>query len=314
MSDMATHWTTRLYPGTYRRAFAQEVSAVIADVEAERGRWAGALEKSAVIGHALRLRTRLDSARPAGRLLARAVPVLVAVTAPLSLSLLIAWCAASRPHADRLMYAPAAYAPWCAVLFFTLIARWTAARLGAGLALLGALVSLPLVRGLYGAEGFAQEWKTLVGLAVAALLVLLAPPDLPPVGNGARWTVALVGLALAVPLTAAAVMTFGGPQEEYLVQFDPRDTYLSIVPQILVLPTAIAVARSRRAVASALALMAALPLAFALSVQLTELQRGAFPWWALSSSAAGLLALPLYGARMLQRRRARVQRRAAEAP
>ncbi|MGW3957785.1 hypothetical protein ACWEKM_44545 [Streptomyces sp. NPDC004752] len=309
MSDMPTHWTTHLYPRAYRREFAQEVSAVIADVEAEQGRRAGTLEKSAVIGHAVRLRMRLDSARPTGRLLARAVPVIVAVTAPLSLSLLIAWCLPPSPHADRYMYAPAAYAPWCAILFFTLIARWTAARLSAGLALLGALASLPLVRWLHGAEGFAQEWKTLVGLAVAALLVLLAPPDLPPVSNGARWTVALVGLALAVPLTAAAVMTFGGPQEEYLVQFDPRENYLSIVPQILVLPTAIAVARSRRAVVLAVSLMTALPLAFVLGAQLAELKRGAFPWWALSASVAGLIALPLYGARVLQERH-RATRRA----
>ncbi|MFF0221780.1 hypothetical protein [Streptomyces sp. NPDC004629] len=307
MSTPPQHWTARLYPPARRHEFADEVSTAIAQVEAERGRWAGTVERAAVVGHALRLRTRLDSARPGGRLLAAAAPAVIAVSAALSASLLVVWQLPPLPWDGEPGYTPAAYAPWIAVLICALAARWTAARISAGLALLGALLSLPLVYWTDGADGLAQNRNALVGLALAALFVLAVPPDLPPVGPRARRTMALSALAMGVPMVAGSITVFetlASPDEFVDARADPFHLLFFFTPLVFAIPLALAVARSRYAPALAALLLGAAVFGFAPTIApVIEIPYGTRGLWAQASFATGLIALIAYCVRAVRERR-----------
>lgn len=311
MSTPVPHWTTRVYPPDYRRTYAAEISDLIACVRADEGRLAGALEMVAVLGHALRLRTGLNSARPGGRFLAGLLPLTVPVAAALSLTLLVVWRIPLLPWDGAHAYTPLAYVPWLAVLGFALAGRWATARIAAGAALFGAAVSLPLVSWTDGAEGLVQNRSTLIGLALAAVLVLAAPPDLPPATRGARQKMALITLALGVPLLVGSVTAFqaaSGPGTTTSARPDPLHLLFFFTPLVLAVPAALAVARARYAPALAAALIVApvlalLPPGFLASVPYDTgglLADGVF--------GTGVIALAAYVVRSTRERRRAVAR------
>ncbi|MBA2807719.1 hypothetical protein E0500_009905 [Streptomyces sp. KM273126] len=306
MSMPAPHWTTRAYPTAYRREYAAEVSDLLSQVTADRGRLAGVLEQAAVLGHALRLRTGMDSARPGGRFLAGLLPLAVPVAASLCLTLLVVQQLPSLPWDGERAYTPLAYVPWLAVLGCALAGRWAAARIAAGAALLGAAASLPLVRWTDGAEGLAQNQATLAGLALAALLVLAAPPDLPPTSGGARRTMVLIALALGVPLLAGSVTVFQvatGPYATADARPDPLRLLFFFTPLVLAVPAALAIARARFGPALAALLIAGSVLAFVPVGQLGEVPYGTGNLWARMTGATGVLALLVYAALRTRERR-----------
>lgn len=306
MSTPAPHWTTRAYPSAYRRKYAAEISDLISRVTADQGRRAGALEEAAVLGHALRLRTGLNSARPGGRLLAGLLPVVVPVAAALCLTLLVVWQIPPLPWDGERAYTPLAYAPWLAVLGCAFAGRWAAARIAAGAALLGAAVSLPLVRWTDGAEGLAQNRATLVGLALAALLVLAAPPDLPPAADGARRTMALIALALGVPLLVGSVTVFqtiSGPNTTTGARPDPLGLLFRFTPLVLAVPAALAIARSRYAPALAALLIVGSVLSLLPPGGPAQVPYAAGSLLAIVVFGTGTLALAMYAVRTTRDRR-----------
>ncbi|MPY54550.1 hypothetical protein [Streptomyces acidicola] len=306
MSMPAPHWTTRAYPTAYRREYAAEVSDLLSQVTADRGRLAGVLEQATVLGHALRLRTGMDSARPGGRFLAGLLPLAVPVAASLCLTLLVVQQLPSLQWDGERAHTPLAYIPWLAVLGCALAGRWAAARIAAGAALLGAAVSLPLVRWTDGAEGLAQNQATLAGLALAALLVLAAPPDLPPTSGGARRTMALIALALGVPLLAGSVTVFqvvSGPYATADARPDPLRLLFFFTPLVLAVPAALAIARARFGPALAALLIAGSVLAFVPVGRLGEVPYGTGNLWARMTGATGVLALLVYAALRTRERR-----------
>lgn len=306
MSTPAPHWTTRAYPPAYRREYATEVSDLLSQVTADRGRLAGALEQAAVLGHALRLRTGLNSARPGGRLLAGLLPFTVPVAAALCLALLVVWRLPALPWDGQRAYTPLAYVPWLAVLGCALAGRWTATRIAAGAALLGAAASLPLVRWTDGAEGLAQNQATLAGLALAALLVLAAPPDLPPISGRARRTMALTALALGVPLLAGSVTVFqavSGPYATADARPDPLRLLFSFTPLVLAVPAALAMARSRYAPALAALLITGSVLAVVPAGGPAWVPYATGRLWAQLTFGTGVLALVAFAVRVIRERR-----------
>ncbi|GAA2984649.1 MULTISPECIES: hypothetical protein [Streptomyces] len=101
----------RLYPAAYRRQHGAEIAATLADIADAEGRWGVRRETAAVAGHALRMRTGLGSARPAGRALAGLTPYVVAVAASLSAALLVVWPLEPQAWDGERTYTPLAYAP-----------------------------------------------------------------------------------------------------------------------------------------------------------------------------------------------------------
>lgn len=117
------HPVIGLYPAAYRRQHGAEIAATL-DVTSGVGRLEALRETAAVAGHALRMRTGLDSARPAGRVLAALIPCIVAVAASLPAALPAVWPRDPLPWDGERTYAPLAYAPWPVVLGCLLAGRW----------------------------------------------------------------------------------------------------------------------------------------------------------------------------------------------
>lgn len=305
----ATHLQSavlRLYPAAYRRRHGVEISATLADVAEGEGRLGVLRETAAVAGHALRMRTGLGSARPAGRLLAGLVPHMVAVAASLSAALLAVWPLKPLAWDGERTYAPLAYAPWLVVLGCLLAGRWAWARTAAGAALLGAAVSVPVAYWSGGAEGLSQNLPTVLGLALAALAALAAPPDLPPASTRARRNAALTALALGIPLVVGAVTVFqtvGGPGVMVSARPDPMGLFVRFAPVVLAFPAAAALARVRYGAVAAAALAAA---AFASTVPVGWLSEvvpyAAGPWIAQFAFATGVAALAVRLGRRLRSR------------
>lgn len=306
MSAPAPHWTTRVYPAAYRREYAAEISAVIANVTANEGRRAGALEKAGVLGHALRLRTGLDSSRPGGRFAAGLLPFVIPVAAALSLTLLTVWRIIPLPWDGRRSYTPLAYGPWLVVLGCALAGRWVATRAAAVLALLGAAVSLPLARWTDGPAGLAENLPTAVGLGAAALVVLAAPPDLPPTGGAARRAMALIAFALGAPMLVGSVMVFQAVSGAYTVtdaRVDPMHLFTYLMPVVLAVPAAVAMSRSRYGAALAALLIVGSVLVFLPTGLLAEVPFAAGGVLAEVVFGTGILALALYAVRGIRERR-----------
>ncbi|MFF4243738.1 hypothetical protein ACFYY2_04615 [Streptomyces sp. NPDC001822] len=252
------HRAVRLYPAAYRDEHGAAITATLADI-AEDGRGSGVMrETAAVAGHALRMRVGLDSARPAGRALAGLVPYAVAIATALSAALLTVWPLEPMARDGERTYTPLAYAPWLLVLGCLLAGRWAWARAGAAAALTGAALSIPIAYWTGGAAGLSQNLATVLGLAVAAVLVIASPPDLPPVGSRARRDAALTALAVGVPLVVGSVTVFQaltGPGGTESARPDPIRLFLLFAPLALALPTAFGVARVRYGALAAAALV-----------------------------------------------------------
>ncbi|MEU9133722.1 hypothetical protein AB0D08_37485, partial [Kitasatospora sp. NPDC048540] len=201
-----------LYPARYRELHGEDIAATFAEATEGLSGRAVLRERLDLASHALRLRLRMASTDPAGRMLAGAAPVALAlgvgeclydqvwylhnVTQALSHM-------ATRPRLAAFtsgMYL-ALVVPWIVALLCAAVGRWKPARRAAVLGLLTEAVSWGLV--------FGHAWQMygeLARIALLAALVLLAPPDLVDTARRGRWEV--TGLALGAGLPLAALATF----------------------------------------------------------------------------------------------------------
>ncbi|MFB7294129.1 hypothetical protein [Actinacidiphila glaucinigra] len=254
------HPVIALYPAAYRRRHGAEIAATLEDAGAGAGRLEALRETAAVAGHALRMRAGLGSARPAGRAVAGLVPYVVAVAASLAAALLVVWPLDPLPWDGERTYTPLAYAPWPVALGCLLAGRWAWARIAAGAALLGAGVSVPLAHWSGGPAGLSQNLPTVLGLALAAAVVLAAPPDLPPVGTRGRRSAALIALALGVPMVAGSLTVFQALADVGVTEpgrADPMHLFAFFTPLVLAFPAAWGLARLRYGAVCAGTLIAA---------------------------------------------------------
>nr|BEK63045.1 hypothetical protein KPHV_02720 [Kitasatospora purpeofusca] len=189
----------RLYPSSYRAAHGEEINAVLAEAVRHAGPRTALREWAALAAHAVRLRTRLGSSDPAGRILAGAAPSLLAGGAALSPLHLVFGTLAAGP--DPHWAASAAQsAPWLLALLCLTLGRWAPAR-----ALLLAAVAV---------AAFTPHPEP--GLwAVTAVLVLIAPPDAVDLSRGGRsWAVGSAA-AVALPLSGLTLLWLGTRPEDH---------------------------------------------------------------------------------------------------
>ncbi|MFJ4675465.1 MULTISPECIES: hypothetical protein [unclassified Kitasatospora] len=200
-----------LYPVRYRALHGEDIAAVFARTAEGLPRRAVLRERFDLAAHALRLRLRIGPTDPAGRVLAGAAPVTLAIAAGRCLFFLL-----SRLHerVHRIRYPfpgsglghavldavllVAGTLPWLLALALAAVGRWRAARITG---LLAALVEV----GIQELEGIYQLWLVgyLLGLLLVGALLLLAPPDLVDVTKRGRWEAAGLALGVGLPLIAA---------------------------------------------------------------------------------------------------------------
>ncbi|MER8187979.1 hypothetical protein [Kitasatospora sp. NPDC094015] len=199
-----------LYPARYRELYGEDIAATFA--EATEGLTGRALlrERLDLASHALRLRLRIASTDPAGRILAGAAPIALALGVGESLYDQ-AWYVedviravsrvATRPAlaAGTLGAYAALVVPWIVALLCAAAGRWKPARRAAVLGLLAETAFWELILGhtwqMYGE--FAR-------IALLAALVLLAPADLVDTGRRGRWEVTGLAIGAGLPLAALA--------------------------------------------------------------------------------------------------------------
>ncbi|GLW74312.1 hypothetical protein Kpho02_66100 [Kitasatospora phosalacinea] len=206
-----------LYPRRYRAAHGQDIAAVLAETTEGLNRREVLREHVDLAAHALRLRLRIGPTDPAGRLLAGAAPLALAVAAGRALAFLPAQ---SYEAVHRIRYPfpglglghavlaavllLADSLPWLLALAFALAGRWRAARTT------GVLAALTGV-GLQLLEPMDTLWRvycTAVPAIVGALL-LLAPTGLVDTTARGRRESAALALGIAVPMIA--VLHYGIP-------------------------------------------------------------------------------------------------------
>ncbi|MER5782331.1 hypothetical protein ABT104_11495 [Streptomyces mobaraensis] len=173
----------RLYPAAYRAAYGQEIVDVHREMTAGMPCVARLRADADLAAHALRVRTRLDSASSAGRLFALAAPFALAAAAVDSGLRLTRWYAGLvlSPAPVRVQLA-ALDGSWTLYLLLSLlvcvgaVTGLTGRRaLGAGMTvcgLLGTVAQWAVTPHLYG-EGAATPGAALLTVVV----VLACPPD-----------------------------------------------------------------------------------------------------------------------------------------
>ncbi|MFB8240222.1 hypothetical protein ACFC58_27115 [Kitasatospora purpeofusca] len=199
----------RLYPAEYRAAHGEEINAVLADAVQHAGPRTALREWAALAAHAVRLRTRLSSSDPVGRILAGAAPSLLAGGAALSLLHLLLGALPAGPDAHWAVGA-APSAPWVLALLCVALGRWAPARV---LLLVAALLQ-PAAAFIGSPE--LPELPELPGLwAVTAVLVLIAPPDAVDLSRrGRSWAIGSAA-AVALPLSALTALWLDTRPEDY---------------------------------------------------------------------------------------------------
>ncbi|WP_052708994.1 hypothetical protein [Streptomyces sp. NRRL S-495] len=192
-----------LYPAEYRAAHGEEIKAVLADAVQHAGPRTALREWAALAAHAVRLRTRLSSSDPAGRILAGAAPSLLAGGAALSVLHLLFGALPAGPDAHWAMGA-AQSAPWILALLCVALGRWAPAR------------ALLLLAALFQPATSFTENPELPGLwALTAVLVLIAPPDAVDLSRrGRSWAIGSAA-AVALPLSGLAVLWLDTRPEDY---------------------------------------------------------------------------------------------------
>ncbi|MFJ2582939.1 hypothetical protein [Kitasatospora aureofaciens] len=202
-----------LYPAKYRAAHGEEIAAVFAETVQDTGPGTALREWTALAAHALRLRTRLSSTDPLGRIAAGAAPFILAGAAGLSMVRLLTGLFLldhfgsedfGLPVSLRaLMVAQAC--PWVLALLCASLGRWTPARI---LVLLGILGRI----GSELASTPSPRWAFTLFLLlllpaglVPGTLLLITPPDAVDLTARGRSRLVLAFLALAVPMSALAV-------------------------------------------------------------------------------------------------------------
>ncbi|WP_328988518.1 hypothetical protein OG394_20070 [Kribbella sp. NBC_01245] len=190
----------QLYPAAYRTAHGQEIVDVHRELTEGLPRAARLRADADLVAHALRVRLRLDSASPAGRLFVLAAPFALAVGAVNSGIHLMTWYTGialspgsvwSHLSTTDGMWAlhVLLLAMVCVGAIIALSGRWA---LGAGLAvggLLGIAVQWTIAAPQYGEGAFEP-----VAAVLTAFVVLACPPD----RRGDRRLAAAAGAMAAV--------------------------------------------------------------------------------------------------------------------
>ncbi|WP_457033323.1 hypothetical protein [Kitasatospora sp. P5_F3] len=202
-----------LYPARYRAAHGEDIAAVFADATEGQSRRAVLRERRDLATHALRLRLRIGPTDPAGRVLAGAAPVALALAAGVALYFLLPELREMvyrirHPHpglglGHALLNAGielAFTAPWLIALVLAVLGRWRAARIAGAVATLLGLGVMALFMQFHYMAG------EMAGTALVGALVLLAPADLVDVTQRGRWE--MVGIALGAGLPMIAVTEF----------------------------------------------------------------------------------------------------------
>ncbi|MFJ8434056.1 hypothetical protein ACIQ9P_22410 [Kitasatospora sp. NPDC094019] len=202
-----------LYPAEYRAAHGEEINAVFAEAVRHAGPRTALREWVALAAHAVRLRTRLGSSDPAGRILAGAAPALLAGGA--ALNLIHLWFGALPPVSDaHWMLGAAQTTPWALALLCLTLGRWAPAR-ALVLAAVAVRVGVAVAALFHPAAAFTRS-PELPGLwAVTAVLVLIAPPDAVDLSRpGRAWAIGSAA-AVALPLSGLTALWLGTRPEDY---------------------------------------------------------------------------------------------------
>ncbi|MFI5529170.1 hypothetical protein ACIA8O_11570 [Kitasatospora sp. NPDC051853] len=230
-----------LYPAAYRAAHGADIEAVFAETAEGLTRRQVLRERRDLAKHALRLRLRIGPTDPAGRVLAGAAPVVVAVAAGYALHLLLPTLPelverfrnphpvyGLRPALVQGIASAVPTLPWLLALVFSVLGRWRAARI---FGVLGALAgaSTPLLVGSHQMFMLGEA----VGAALGGLVLALAPSTLVDGSPRGRWEVAGLALGVAFPLMAADRFGVLSPGGAVYVQ------YLELLPAWLCTATAV---------------------------------------------------------------------------
>ncbi|WP_329493350.1 hypothetical protein [Kitasatospora herbaricolor] len=205
-----------LYPAEYRAAHGEEIAAVLAEAVRHADRRDALREWAALAAHALRLRTRLSSRDPAGRILAGAAPFLLAGGAALSVVHLLTGLLLPESSTDfaRAAVGAAQTVPWALALLCLTLGRLAPARalvLAAVLSRIGVAAAAQFHPG----TALTQYADPLRLWVVMGVLALIAPPDaVDGSPRGRSWTMASA-VALALPMSGLAVLWLGTWPEDY---------------------------------------------------------------------------------------------------
>lgn len=191
-----------LYPRAYRRSYGDEIAAHFAESTTGASRAWRWYEAADLAGHAVRMRLRLTSAGPAGRVLAAAAPYAAvgsAVYAALAFAQLVmrvmVHALPDGPDAFTLGMLASADLALVAAGGATLAGRWRAARV---LTVLGtaALAVQQALGDTYVLDGAGR----MLSAVLALVMVLGCPPDTPPAGRTVRRGAAVYAAAAFLPL------------------------------------------------------------------------------------------------------------------
>ncbi|MEV0534280.1 hypothetical protein [Kitasatospora sp. NPDC050463] len=198
-----------LYPAAYRASHGEEIAAVFAESVQGGDRGTVVREWAALAAHAARLRTRLSSRDPAGRILAGAAPFMLAGGAGLATVHLVMGLFLTVPLFElggsnataTAVVGAVQTAPWILALLCAALGRWGYARV---LVLAGTLARIGAFAGyfVHPAGAFAQYLFLLPLWLLLAAPILIAPPDAVDQSTRGRTGVTIAALALALPMTA----------------------------------------------------------------------------------------------------------------
>ncbi|WP_405009159.1 hypothetical protein [Kitasatospora sp. NBC_01539] len=213
----------RLYPAGYRAAHGEEITAVFAEAVRHADLRTALCEWAALAAHALRLRTRLSSRDPAGRMLAGAAPFLLAGGAALSMVHLLTGLLLpdSSTGFARAAVGVAQTAPWGLALLSVAFRRWAPAR-ALVLVAVATRIGTALAAQVRPGTAFAQDTDLLGLWVVVGVLALIAPPDAVDVSRRSRSRTVASTLAIALPMSGIAVLWIGTwPDDHADVVFPP---------------------------------------------------------------------------------------------
>jgi hypothetical protein len=205
----------RLYPVRYRDLHGSEIAEVHAEATAELSGLPLLREHADLAAHALRLRLRLGSTDPAGRIAAGAAPFALAAAAGVSLLLgvvLAPGVLAGQLSPGWTALTAADDLPWVVALLCALTGRWAAARV---FALLATAVKIALL--IVAPSSHLWIWAFVAGedtpwlwfSVVLGVMVVLAPPDLVDVGPRRNRQAIGAAAVLGAPLVAGLGRVLG---------------------------------------------------------------------------------------------------------
>ncbi|UWE13278.1 hypothetical protein [Actinacidiphila bryophytorum] len=267
--DRALRWALRFLPADYRAEHGAELAAIHDQATRGAGRAGRLREALDIAAFGLRRRTGLGSDRAAGRIMAQAAPLAVALALGGSVVNLLSLFAPDVRHlpADSLpnvwVLADQFAAPllWSAVLAAVWTGRWSAARAMVVPATLLRLCDVPLLALSHsGVHGYrtGMVLNVVVPLLTAAV-VLAAPRDL--LGSSAAQRTALAAA------TALALVVWGAQFTSSFHYVPPGGPRITHTLWAGVLAVALLCAGRGRPVAAGLA-VAVLPLAVQSTVPL----------------------------------------------